>query len=365
MRTLPCPVNIIEPTLEGVSGHSLNVVRSLCAAGAGLPFRLWAGRAAKLSELQGIADDVRPYFRRRLRKLQVFLLYRRLLGEPGPIVVTTAGTLDLYALDWAARKAIPRDKVYLYFHQVRRLTDKKRERFRRLAARQPNLVMLGTTPAIERVFRESGFAHSATLSLPPGLAREAFTGEERPFRHLLYAGAARADKGFDAVVDLVAHLAAVGSDVPITVQTCGDHYGRYDPSTRAQVERLRSLAYRHLHLLPDPLMPKEYGELFSGGISLQPYRREEYAAKMSAITLDSLSAGCPVVTVAGTSMAQIVERFDAGAVVGEAQPEALHGACEALIADYARYRENARRGGETIREENSWAPLVRALRERR
>ena len=62
-------------------------------------------------------------------------------------------------------------------------------------------------------------------------------------------------------------------------------------------------------------MPKEYAALFPGGISLQPYQREEYATKMSAITLDSLSAGCPVVTVAGTSMAAFVGRFDAGMVV--------------------------------------------------
>jgi len=354
---------VIEPTLEGVSGHSLNVVRSLCAAGEGLSFRLWVGRAAKLSELEGIADEVRPHFSRRLRKLQALLLYRTLLAQPGPIVVTTAGTLDLYALDWAARKTIPPGKVYLYFHQVRRLTEKKRERFKRLAARQPNLVLMGTTAAIERIFQESGFLHTATLRLPPGLAQEAFSAEQTPFRHLLYAGAARADKGFGAVVDVVAHLASLGASIPATVQTSGDHYGRYDAETRAQVERLRAIDYPPLRILSDPLMPKEYAALFPGGISLQPYKREEYAAKMSAITLDSLSAGCPVVTVAGTTMADIVERFDAGAVVDEPRSDALWNACEAVITGYPRYRDNARRAGDRIREENSWAPLIRALRD--
>ena len=84
--------------------------------------------------------------------------------------------------------------------------------------------------------------------------------------------------------------------------------------------------------------------------------------KMSAITLDSLSAGCPVVTVAGTSMAGLVERFQAGAVVDEPSPEALWNACQPLIADYPRYQENARLGGEQMRRENSWAPLVSVLR---
>jgi glycosyltransferase involved in cell wall biosynthesis len=358
----PPPVHIVEPTLESVSGHALNVVKSLCAAGAGLEFHLWVGRAAALPQLDGMVSAVHPHFRRRLRKLQAWLLYRRLLRQPGRIVVTTAGTLDLYALDWAAGKAIPPGKAFLYFHQVRRLGARKLARFRALAARQPHLTLLGTTPAIKQVFRDCGFANAATLSLPPGLDADAFPAAPTPFRHLLYAGAARADKGFGAIIDLVSHLAAAGATAPITVQTCGDHYGRYDAETRAHVERLRPIGYPGLTALPDPLMPREYAALFPGGISLQPYRREEYAAKMSAITLDSLSAGCPVVTVAGTSMAELVRRFDAGAVVDGVDPARLWQACQVLMADYAAYRDRARHAGEAIRQENSWSPLVSALR---
>jgi glycosyltransferase involved in cell wall biosynthesis len=221
---------------------------------------------------------------------------------------------------------------------------------------------MGTTPAIERIFRDCGFVNTVTLSLPPGIDAEAFPAEPAPFQRLLYAGAARADKGFGAIVDLVAHLAAIDATVPFTVQTSGDHYGRYDPATRTNVERLNRMRYPPLSTLPDPIMPKEYAALFPGSISLQPYQRNEYASKMSAITLDSLSAGCPVVTVAGTSMAGLVERFQAGAVVDEPSPEALWKACRTLIADYPRYRENARAGGEQMRRENSWAPLVSMLR---
>lgn len=359
----PPPVHIVEPTLEGVSGHALNVVKSLCVAGSGLTFHLWAGRAAALPELGGLVSAVHPYFRRRLRKLQAWLLYRRLLRQPGRIVVTTAGTLDLYALDWAAGRLIPPGKAFLYFHQVRRLGQRKLARFRAIAAKQPHLTLLGTTPEIEQIFRDCGFQNAATLSLPLGFDAGAFAAEPRPFRHLLYAGAARADKGFGAIVDLVAHLAAVGATVPITVQTCGDHYGRHDAATRAHVERLRGISYPGLTLLPDPLMPKEYVALFAGGISLQPYQREEYASKMSAITLDSLSAGCPVVTVAGTSMAGLIARFDAGAVIDRIDADRLWQACQRLLADYPEYCERARCAGEQLRRENSWAPLVSLLRE--
>ncbi len=354
-------VNVIEPTLEGVSGHSLNVVRSLCAAGAGLRFRLWIGREATLSVLEGIADELRPYFRRRLRKVQAYLLYRRLLRKREPIVVTTAGTLDLYALDWAATGVIPSSIVFLYFHQVRRLTDKKLERFRRLARRQPNLVLMGTTPAITEIFRACGFPNATTLSLPPGLRADAFPSEPPQFQRLLYAGAARTDKGFGAIVDLVAHLAATGSSVPITVQTSGDHYGRYHAQIRMHLERLQRSRYAPLTTLPDPLGPEQYAALFPGSISLQPYQPAEYASKTSAITLDSLIAGCPVVTVAGTWMAEIVERFGAGVVIAEPTQAALWQACSKVIADYPRYRDNALRAGAQMRRENSWGPLIDAL----
>jgi glycosyltransferase involved in cell wall biosynthesis len=356
------PVHVIEPTLQGVSGHCLNLVKSLCEAGRGLDFRLWVGRHAKLPELAGLVSELRPYFWRQIRKPQAFLLYRKLLRGSGRIVVTTATTLDLYALDWGARGVVPPGKVFLYFHQARRLKPKKLERFKRLAAKQPNLTMMGTTPAIEQVFRDSGFRHTVTLRLPPGIDPRAFAAEPMPFRRLLFAGAARADKGVGAVVDLVEHLARIGEQVPITVQTSADHYGKYDSATIADLERLRSVSYSPLTTLPDALPPKAYAEAFAGGISLQPYKREEYANKMSGVILDALSAGCPVVTISGTSMAEIVKRFDAGVVVDSSGPEALLDACRTIIADYARYHERARCAGAVLREENSWAPLVERLR---
>ena len=356
------PVHIVEPTLEGVSGHCLNVVKSLCEAGRGLDFRLWVGRRARLPELTGLASELRPYFQRQIRKPQAFLLYRKLLRGPGRIVVTTATTLDLYALDWGARAAIPRGKVFLYFHQARRLNQKKLERFRRLAARQPNLAVMGTTPAIEQVFRDAGFADTATLRLPPGIDAAAFAAQPTPFRHLLFAGAARADKGVGAIVDLVEHLARISARVPITVQTSADHYGKYDPETTADLERLRRVTYPPLTVLPDALSPEAYAAAFAGAISLQPYKREEYANKMSAVILDALSAGCPVVTISGTSMGEIVRRFDAGAVVDDARVESLWEACRTIIADYARYQERARHAGAILRDENSWAPLIERLR---
>jgi len=356
------PVHIVEPTLEGLSGHGLNVVKSLCEAGRGLHFELWVGHRADLPGLAGLAGEVHPYFRRQIRKPQAFLLYRRLLRRPGRIVITTATTLDLYALAWGARGAIAPGKVFLYFHQARRLNQKKLQRFSRLAARQPHLAVMATTPAIEQIFRDAGFTDTTTLRVPPGIDAAAFPPEAAPFRHLLFAGAARADKGVGAIVDLVEHLARANVRVPVTIQSSADHYGKYDSQTTADLKRLQRVTYSSLTVLREALPAHEYAAAFAGAISLQPYKREEYANKMSAVVLDALSAGCPVVTTSGTWMAEVVKRFDAGVAVDDTTPDSLWEACRTIMAEYARYQGKARHAGVVLRQENSWAPLVERLR---
>jgi UDP:flavonoid glycosyltransferase YjiC (YdhE family) len=108
----------------------------------------------------------------------------------------------------------------------------------------------------------------------------------------------------------------------------------------------------------------EYARFFSGGICLQPYERSDFADRASGVTLDALVAGCPVVTVSRTWMAQLVERFDAGVVVDEPTPEALHAAVRRIVADYGRFQRVARAGGDTLRAEMSCAPLIELLRSR-
>jgi len=113
---------------------------------------------------------------------------------------------------------------------------------RRIAARQPNLVILGTTASVVEVFRRCGFAHVSLMSYPPTQAQR--PSAAMSFRHLLYAGAARQDKGFRQVVDFVEFLARMNEKIPITVQVSADHYGKYDSATREDLTRLRSTGMR-------------------------------------------------------------------------------------------------------------------------
>jgi UDP:flavonoid glycosyltransferase YjiC (YdhE family) len=97
-------------------------------------------------------------------------------------------------------------------------------------------------------------------------------------------------------------------------------------------------------------------------VCLQPYERAEYADKMSAVTFDALRAGSPIVTVAGTSMARIVEESGAGIVIEAPTAERLAQAAQEVIGDYASYRARALTAGERYRLASSWAPMVERLR---
>jgi len=350
-------IEVVEPTLASEAGHCAALFRGLHAAAPQLRFRLWIDRRASLPGWADGATQLRPFFHRRWRKLEAILLYHRLLRGGAPIFVPTASYFDLRALDLAARGPIAPHRAFLYFHKLR--GDPSRlQALAALARRQPNLELFGTSTQIVERLRGAGFRQvEAVLPVLAGVA----AGEGARFRHLLSAGAARADKGFGRIVDLVERLAADGADLPIAVQTSGDHYGRYDERTRADLERLDRLAYAGLQRVGDTLDAAAYAALFPGAVCLQPYDPAEYGDKMSAVTFDALRAGAPVVTLAGTTMARIVEQTGAGIVVADATAPTLLRAARDAVARYAELHARAAAAGQQFRPEASWAPLVQRL----
>lgn len=353
-------IHIVEPTLVDEAGHCHSFVETLCRAGADPgTFRVWGGRGAALPRLEALGVTLERRFHRRLRRIEEWALLRRLLRAPGRILVSTAGRTDMALLDWAARGRIPARKVFLYVHWVRP-TARKLAFFRRMARRQPELVILGPTPSVVDVFADAGFAHRAVVPYPAApLAAEPPAAE--PFRHLLFAGAAREDKGFSRVVELVALLAERGADVPVLLQTSTDPNDRHDEPTRAALARLASIRYPHLEVRPQTLDAAAYAALFRGAICLQPYDAAAFADRVSGVTLDALSVGAPVVTVPGTWIARVVERFGAGEVAASAGAAHLLDAVLRVRAADARHRAAALRAGRTLREEHDGRHLLEVL----
>lgn len=359
---LPLRIDVVEPTLEGESGHCRSFLLSLCGAGRGreVMFRVYGGRGASLSAAEGERCEVVPYFSRRLRRLQAFFLYRKLLAGAGRIFVSTAGRTDMVLLDLAAKGEIPPGKVFLYFHWFRP-SPRKLSYFRRFAVSHPGVTVLGPTEAVIGPFRECGFRDVRVVPYPITPVISVSGGPVGRFRHVLFAGAARQDKGFGRIVDLVAHLSRLRLDLPVTIQTSPDHYDRYEPRIRADLERLRGIRYPSLRVCPETLDSEVYAELFRGGICLQPYRRDDFADRVSGVTLDALTAGCPVIATEGTWMARAVHRFDAGIPVEDLSPESLLSAARTVIDQYGRYSENAAAAGRTLQEEHSARHLYEIL----
>lgn len=351
-------IEIVEPTLVSDAGHCAAIFGSLHRVAPDLPYRLWIDCRADAPSVAATGAPVERHFWRPLRKLQAPLLYRRLLRAPGPIYVPTATWFDLRALDLVAGGRVPPDKVFLYFHKLRPST-RRVAQLQALARRQPNLNVIGAAPDIADRLRAAGFAQVDTI-IPINADRGA-AAPSAGFSHLLFAGAARADKGFGHIVDLAEHLVQADSDLPFVVQTTGDHYGRYDERTQADLARLRALnwpALRTIDRTPDPLA---YAQLFPGSICLQPYERAEYADKTSSVTFDALLAGAPIVTLSGTPMARIVADSGAGLVVEDAAAATLTAAVQTIRADYAAYAARAIAAAAQFDPARAWQPLIGAL----
>ncbi|MBI5429535.1 MAG: hypothetical protein HY938_03635 [Nitrosomonadales bacterium] len=348
---MPDTIHIIEPTLADQTGHCYSFIASFCRASNGVLLSLWANRKADI----GFAEknvQLHRHFHSKLRRFQSYGLYKRLLNAPGKVFVSTASLADLALMKWAARGTVPSGKVYFYFHWLN-ASDKKRAFLARLAKQQPDFVMLGPTPSVINIFREAGFKNAHIVPYPiSGQVHNHSAGHD-DFSGLLYAGAARQDKGISHVVDLVAHMENLKLKIPFRLQNSPDHRGKYDAATKADIQRLENMAYPHLELFPETLSADGYARLFAGAICIQLYNAADFADRISGVTLDALSAGSPIVTTAGTWIARMVQRFDAGLVVDSTEPEQTLSAIQKIIAEYPRYNANAYQAGLELQQENS------------
>ena len=355
-------IHIVEPTLASEAGHCHSLVESVCAARreGEAAITVYAGSRARLPRIEGMGVRVVQFFHRRIRRPEAFLLYRRLLREPGRMFVPTAGRADLTMLSLAAGRPIPPGKAFLYFHWVKPDAS-KRKFFRDAAGKQPDLTVMGPTETVVGLFRECGFRDARVVPYPGSPAPAEGRDAEGLFRHVLYAGAARRDKGFPAVVDFVRFLADAGTAIPVVVQASAEHYGKLDEGIPAAIGRLRGASAGRLTILPETLEAKEYRALFDGAIVLQPYSRDDFADRISGVTLDALEAGAPVVATAGTWMARTADRFGAGVALEDPSPASILSAVEAVRAEYARYRRNALAAGAALRKEHSARHLLEVL----
>jgi hypothetical protein len=348
--------DIVEPTLNSYTGHCFSLVEAIAEAAPVEHVRVWAGKnSGKFWKSKG---EIRPYFSRTLRKIQSYLLYKRLLAEPGKILLSTAGTTDFVLLNWAAKGQIPPGKVYLYVHWLGNKAAKAKL-LSATARRQPFLEILCTTATTTAFFKELGFR--ATTVAYPHVMDVPVSQPSSSFKHLLFAGAARLDKGFDRMVDLVEDLALSNASWPVWIQASATHQAQHGAAVLFQIDRLKRANYANLTLLGETLSPTDYRALFDGGISVQPYSEVDFQDRVSGVTLDALTAGCPVVVTAHTWLGRVVLEHNAGLAISDLSPRGLQQAVHEILLDYEAFSRRAFQAGQILQNKHSTVAMIQAV----
>ncbi|WP_267257069.1 glycosyltransferase [Coxiella endosymbiont of Ornithodoros maritimus] len=353
-------LHIIEPTLADQTGHCHAYVHSLIQANAAFKYDLhvWLNRRG-CTLYPGARVRFRPYFRHRWRKLQKFFCLRSLLCSGKTIFIPTAGRIDLIYLDWLLKEKKYEGKLFLHFHQFK-VSEKKMALLKKIAKKNPEFIMMAPTAKLLTIFQESGFQHCELVACPTyGAPLRSL--EENSFKKVVYAGAARVDKGFPEVVSFLEYLAEKEKSLPIELQISPPFSGRYDEKSKATLLRLANIPLSKLIIHDRALDQADYQRLFIGGIGLLVYDGVSYQDKFSGVTLDALYAGCPIITVNNTWMGEVVERFQAGKVIDYRSPECIYEALCLIRCDYARFQENAKRAGKILSREHDPANTLKII----
>ena len=363
----PCPLNIIEPTLNGSAGHCMSLVRALgqAALSAGCQdIRVWGGHNLTATLWPG-PGQIYPHFVRRWRRLQAIGLYRRLLREPGRILLSTAGSADLVSLDLAARTCgvgvIPRNKVALFVHWVN-VKPHKARLYQAIARRQPALKILTPTASVAKFFADCGFI-TQVVPYPIDTSRTNINAdaEPRPFHHLLVPGSARMDKGFGHIVDLVEEMERRQLSWPIVVQTSLEHGHDKDPELTQALARLKACNYDGLTLQDQAIDNDAYLSQFQGAIVIQPYQAASFQDRVSGVTLDALQVGSPIVVTAHTWMARLADKYKAGIATADLTPDGLLTAIETILLDHANFVQRACVASSDVKSAHSARALIDAV----
>ncbi len=344
------------------AGHCFTVASALIDAASTqqLPVHLWLGREADPQLFSAPGMQLTPYFSRRWRRIQLYFLLRRLLADGETLFLPTAGRSELLAYALIPERVRRRGNAVFYVHQMR-MDGRRFARLQWIARRAPEARILTTTEALADAIRRAGFSRVQHQPCPFTLPHAAPAAT--PFRQVIFPGMARMDKNLPLVAELVACMKSTRSNIPLLLQAGPNHHGEYAPEVADLLARIRQLDYSHLTMPGCALQGEAYLAQFVGAICLQPYLVDQYANKISGITLDALARGCPVVVRRGIWPATMVAQFDAGVVVDGDDAAAWLRAVEAVIDDYARYQANCRQAYDHLRREHNPARLLATLQE--
>jgi glycosyltransferase involved in cell wall biosynthesis len=335
-------LNLIEPTLYDQTGHSYGYVLSLINANHDFNFdiQIWLDRRGN-KLLQNTSVTARAYFFRPLRQLQKLFLYFKLLKQDQTIFISTTELWDLKILAFYTKFFATKAKVVLHFHQFKQ-TESKLAALRAIAPIATNFTILTPTDRLTNIFTTNGF-NCKTVPCPVFSAPRDINNSTAKFSKILYAGAARRDKGFPTVISLLRHFRKQHNNTTFEIQVSAPNSQRYDDATQQALQLLQSMPNDNLILHKTTLDQSQYLDLFNNSICLLLYDKNDYSDKFSGVALDAFYAGCPIITAKNTWMGDTAEKYQAGIALDNYDNDSIQQAAEQIINNYAQYHINAKK----------------------
>ncbi len=355
-------LHLLEPTLADQTGHCHGYVQSLIEANRAqdLALHVWLDRRGR-HLYSGLPIHSHGYFSRRLRQWQKLWCLRSLIKSQQNIFIPTAGRTDLVYLNWLLKGKKYSGKIFLHFHQFK-ATSKKMALLKRIAAAHPQFIIMTPTEGLSVIFKESGFLNCEWVPCP-GYAPRSHPDNKNPqFGKIIFAGAARSDKGFPEVVRFVEYMTQRLPSVRFEIQISPPHSGRYDKASESALSRLKNVTHPNLVLHERTLGRGAYQALFTNAICLLTYDPDSYRHKFSGVALDAFYAGCPVISVVNTWTGETTKRFEAGIALTHRSPENMFIALQTIRKNYAHYQKNAKHASTILQQEHSPQNTLRTIK---
>ena len=357
-------MHIIEPTLKDQTGHCFSLLNDLFLADTSDQnrFEVWLNRRARVIFAKHSNVVAHRFFTRRARRLQVYFLYRKFIKNRQPFFVSTATSTDLLLLGWTLGQfnCTNPSFIRLYIHWLYR-EPKRMRRLQRSARLCAQIPIACPTEGVQEILHEAGFEDVEVIPYPRATWNKSEISESKfpQFKQLLFAGAARVDKGFPLIVELVARLQQEKSEIPIAVQCSTTHKGKHSAEILFALQKLQNIHYKPLRIFSETLSESEYKHLFANSIVLQPYDVELFSNRVSGVSLDALTQGSPIIAPAGTWMAELIQHYRAGTVVDQADDvDAWFDAVKATITAWPEVAQYANQARQLLQVEHKPSKLL-------
>ncbi|MEM3504171.1 MAG: glycosyltransferase [Nitrososphaeria archaeon] len=369
-------IALIEPYLLNYTGHYYNFVTELKKGfqetdskdivDVFVPTKCMFNDSF-IKVLPVIGDlDSKNYLKVFFNNVFFLITFRKILkvieNNYDTLVFTTADGFRLWLLLFSISFKKP---VFVYSHML--FSDKKQKLILQFSKFRKDCVTL-FSPFSQRTenfslietLKRKGF--NVVLDAPYPFYRPNRVSKEQIIGshfYVSYIGPAREEKGFIDVVDFIRFCKRNQLDYKFIVQ-CSS---AYESNVKHSIEILKSESSQNVELIEFPLTQSDYERTIQrSSIILLLYHPKRYSGAISAILLEALSMGKPVIVRSNTWLADQIQKYGGGIVISEVNPESIKTAIEKIRFNYEKFSKDAFVAGEELSKKHNGKELAYAIK---